>query len=688
MRKVILILICGLNVLISNGQTYLNNRPSTLDSSVIVSADYYKTHFLWFTGYWNDKRNVFTTTPYIDSTFDTTITLGGGGMHLTVSPTGNVTIDSRKVDDWNNRIEEGLKIIDKAENKLTAPENDAKEWGHHFNLVTLPLLHDIKNEWDKYKVDNKEITNNDEHQNRSDLQNQNHVKEQQAQNSLVSNLNNWCEQTKQSYDNVIAFYTVHKKDKESDLTYPPPPAYSNKCISCDTSLDKLYGIQDSIYTEKFFQQENDMFRTCLGISKNLQIIGNPTDEAMVNKLVTAFHFDKEPSKAGPCSYLTSHDINEIERFLILRMYYKADKLFHDYRKNVETARPVIATLLKATRNAELMGFTVDENGNFNECAGLVSRVMYHYFDSLMLQQHDWSQLANIPFLFQMERQRQLLGAKESDFILKMFKLLNSFHLNIDMDIKVGKEGKGYQITHISGKTKITPEYDFVGDTCYRWVAIEDSPNSEGYPVKKTSKKIDCDIITNVIVAPNPPVYIGTKKYFTRLNDLKMDYCHPGNDTILLSAFIPEPNVEAGMWRIPMSPPQPWGTLQVEHMFQSISKMKELAASGKAKQQAGIMKQQGMELVNQIKSIQAQMGGKSGNMKLEDLHKIQDLAAKAMNLKNNENVAPVLSIAFPLQIQNMTATLQDKRYDAKEINPEESSVIIYGYYNIKVTYEKQ
>jgi len=453
-----------------------------------------------------------------------------------------------------------------------------------------------------------------------------------------------------------------------------------------------------MYAEKFFKPESDMIKTCLGTLRNLTLIGRGegssgwAEPGMKDKVENAFHFSKDPSKAGPCAYIDSYDLNKVVEFLAFRMYHKAVKLFHDYSKNVETARPVIKVLLTATRDVELLGFKVDEDGSLAECADLISRVLEYYFDKKLLQEHDWSQLANIPFIYGLERERQLLGTHESDILVRMGKLLNSFHLNIEMDIKIGKEGKGYQLTHLTGKTKIAPEFDYDNDTCYRWVAIEDQPNmAYGFPQpnKKSSKKVECDIITNEFVAPGPhPVYVGTKKYYSLLYGLKMDYCHPGKDTILLSSFIPEPDVSAGMWNIPMSPPQPLGTWQIEHMFQDVSTMKELATSGKAKQQADIMKEQGMKIAEQMKSLQAQMGNKKGTTSLEDLHKIQDLATKAMNLRNNENVAPVLSIAFPLDIKNNTPTLHDKRYDAKEINPEEAPAIIYGYYTIKVVYEKQ
>jgi len=691
--KVIVLIASSCLFAAASAQTLVAGKDSILvDSIHHLNEDYYQTHFLWFTGHWNDKKNVFTTTSYTDTDLDSIITIGGGGTSLTVSPKGTVGIDSRNVDSWNKRIEDGLTLLKKAEDELTAPSSDAKEWGHHFNEVTMPMLNDIKEEWKDYKIDSKKLL--DENQ----KQGQNSFNQQQAENKFISNLTTWCQNLKPEYDNIIAFYKAHRHDKDDALSYPPPPAYSNQCIACDTSLETLYHIQDSMYAEKFFKPESDMIRTCLATLRNLALIGRGEENVawaepgMEDKVENAFHFSKDPAKAGPCAYIDSYDLNKVVEFLALRMYHKAVKLFHDYSKNVETARPVIKTLLAATRDAELMGFKVDEDGNLAECASLVSKVLEYYLDKKLLQEHDWSQLANIPFIYGLERERLLLGGHESDVFEKIGKLVNSFHLNIEMDIKVGKEGKGYQLTHLTGKTKIAPEFDYANDTCYRWVAIEDQPSMTfGFPEpnKKASQKVECDIVTNEMIAPGPrPVYVGTKKYYALLYGLKMDYCHPGKDTILLSSFIAEPNVNAGMWNIPMSPPQPLGTWQIEHMFQDVSTMKELAQSGKAKQQADIMKEQGMKIAEQMKSIQAQMGNKKGTPSLEDLHKIQDLAAKAMNLRNNENVAPILSIDFPLEIKNNTATLQDKRYDAKEINPEEAPAIIYGYYTIKVVYENQ
>ena len=298
-----IILVTGYCLLVSttNAQTFAGNKTSTLDSTVVLNDNYFKTHFLWFTGHWNDKKNVFTTTSHVDTELDSVTATGGAGITINVSPQGTVTINSKNVDEWNKKIENGLAILRKTEDELKSPSGDAKEWGHHFNEVTLPVLYDIKEEWKQYKIDSKEVLVENE--------NQNNLQEQQAENKFISSMTSWCQNLKPEHDKILAFYRTHKHDKESDLSYPPPPAYSNKCISCDTSLEKLYHIQDSVYTEKFFKPESDMIRTCLGILRNLSLIGRRegsstwAEPGMEDKVENAFHFSKDLSKAGPFTIL-------------------------------------------------------------------------------------------------------------------------------------------------------------------------------------------------------------------------------------------------------------------------------------------------------------------------------------------------------------------------------------------------
>ncbi len=640
-----------------------------------------QTGFLWFTGYWKSK-NVFITKSYTDSTEGGMVYHLGGGSAITISPDDNVHLSSQQVDDWNKKIDDGLKNLQQFQDKLNTPSEQISEWGHHFTEVTEPQLEDLKTEYTKYKVDkNNDLTNpgDKEPQKKTALQN------------FISNLNKWCNETRPKYDAIISFYEMHKKDKESDYINPIPPEFDYTCIACDTNLQKQHDKQSDDYVEKFFKPESDLMRDALGIDRNLMLLGVGSDftgssanVSMDQSMAESIYEVFSKKHNGACSYIDNSELNNAIRFLALRMYWRAKKLFKDYRNNIKTAPTVIRTLLAGTRNVLLMGFQADEGNDLAECAGLVAKAL-DYYSNKLFHEHDWSGLANIPFLLSLERQEQLLGGTESDLMQKLIRLLNGFHLEIEMDVKLGKDN-GYAIAHLKGEEKIAPEFNYDNDTCYRWVVTEGT-DKMGFPKKKSNQQIECDLLTNEIVAPGPrPVYIGTKKYFSTLYNLKMDYCHPGRDTILLSGFIPNPNAFAGKWQVPGAPPVPLQINGTDNIFRDVNKMKELAESGKAQQGAEKMKAEGEKIAVQMKALQQQMGNGRGAPNLANMQKIQDLAAKAMSIGTNENVAPILYIDFPLEIKNNTATLQDKRYDAKQINPMEASVIIYGYYTVKVEFK--
>ncbi|MDE3184733.1 MAG: hypothetical protein KGM16_15045 [Bacteroidota bacterium] len=641
------------------------------------------TSLLWFTGHWK-SNNLFATNNHIDSSGDYIYSTGGSGTNLTVSTDGSISIESKDIDGWNKKIETGLNNLEKYENELQAPANKVNEWSYHFNEVTLPVLDDLKEEWKTYKINGKVLVDT-KPDNQKDIAN---VKGKAKKDTIFKK----CSENKPEFHKTMAFYKAHKHDKDAELTYPPPPAYSNQCVSCDTSLEKLYHWQDSVYANKFFEPESDMIKFCIGLMRDIELMGikdglpNRTDNKydMESILYDAFNWSKDPSKSGPCAYMDYSDLKNAVDFLVNREYRKAEKLFKDYNKNVETARPVIKVYLSAIRQMELWGENTDENRGLAECAALIDRVEEYYTNKLF-HEHDWSQLANIPFIFGLERQRQLLGGQESDLTQKMTKLLNSFILQIEMDVKEGTQG-GYALAHLKGEEKITPEFDYDNDTCYRWVLIKGN-NNLGFPKKKPSQQIVCDLLDNELVGPGPrPEYIGTKRYYTILYGLKMDYCHAGKDSIFLSSFVPQPNALAGTWRVPMSPPVPLGINDVDGLFQDVNKRVELVRSGKAKQQAEIMKEQGEQIAAQMKAIQKKMGNGRSASNISDYQKIRDLATQAMSLGTNQNVAPILYIDFPLQIQKLTTTLHNIRFDAKKINPQESEVIVYGYYTIKVIYK--
>jgi hypothetical protein len=159
----------------------------------------------------------------------------------------------------------------------------------------------------------------------------------------------------------------------------------------------------------------------------------------------------------------------------------------------------------------------------------------------------------------------------------------------------------------------------------------------------------------------------------------MDFCNPGHDTILLTNLYPNPTT-AGLWEMPGAGALNLGDNGVDEFFQSLADRKRLADDGEAKKAAAQMKQQAQQLVAQMQTLKTQMGSHQGAANYE---KMMELAQKARSLSTAPAAGKMMYVDFILPAQNNNAVLVDKRWDAKEINPTESAVIVYGYYTIHI-----
>lgn len=651
------------------------------------------THFLWFTGHWSKtKKNVFITTATTDSTAGGIIKMSAGNT-VTIQKNGSVTIGGAGIDDWNKKIDDGEKKLDETEKQMQSPGEEISEWSHHFNEVEQPLLDTIKARWVENKVDKK----NDILSPNKDQSKESSPEEKNIQ-KFINDLTKACNETiRPTYQELVNFYNAHKYDKESDYNNPAPPEYEFQCAACDEDAEKNYDEACEKYVENFFKPESGLIKNGLGLIRSLILIGKDQDfgdsfglgDPIVQKKV-----DQVFSKSGPCSFLnnkSTDSLNKIVNWLIKRCLWRAQKLVKDYKDNYKVIHPVAEVYLSAARQNALIGsedVSLDANGDLSK---MFYNAFNHYYLNLT-EKHDWSQLANIPIIFGLVKQYALLGNKINDqeILSKVLKILNSFVLNIEMDIKVGKDDGGYMLTHLKGTAKIAPEFKLGADSCYEWVVTEDKPDEIGQPLKKGSQKIELNLLDNEVVTPqNAPHYTGTKKYFTTLSQLKMDYCHLGKDTILLGSFIPEPNPMAGTWIYPNDPqPVPAGIFSMEHYFQDINKMKQVAQSGEAQQQANILKEQAEKMATQMKALAGQMNGKRDASQIANYQKMSDMMNQAREMTNNIKIAPITYIDFPLQIQNNTTVLVHKRYDAKEINPSMADKIVYGYFTVDVEYKGQ
>ena len=651
-----------LSVFITTGISF-SQQPDTTGSH----------KFLWFHGHWDkQKKNTF----HINST-------SGGGSKATIQNDCSVKLQTNGIETWNNDIDYGIDDIDKWEDELNKPSIDRQEYAHHLNLALMPFLEDLKKEWKQYKIDpNKKLL----------------TPEQKGLQRFKDSLDNWCRRVKPKYEAIINFYKQHRHDKFDDLKNPSPPEFDYDCAGCDTSIQNY---QDSVaehYVIKFFKPESDLVRNGLAILRELVGLGVSEDIGgghinidmpmdMKEAIYYAFNPSlKDLSKAGVCSYINADKLNDAIQFLVRRELERAQKLVRDNKKNFRAENCVTRVFLTAVRGATMFGVADDDYEHYKETAIIINMMKdtFNFYYNKLVKDHDWSQITNIPFILSATRCISMMGGgleENEEAFKKIVKILNSFQLQIEMDIKVGGQG-GYIITHLKGKTKIAPEYNWNTQQCYSWVAALDEPGPLGEPKYQGAGVIHCNLLDNEIVAPGShPVYIGTKKYYTELKLLKMDFCHPGQDTVLFTSFIPDPAGD-GWWKVPESPNQRFGIWQTDAFFKDDNKIIQLAKSGAFQKQAGVMKQKGLKLKAQLEAMENKM--KNGGS-MPDIHKLQEMVKQVNGIANNKNTSPVFYIDFPLQIHNGSRTIFHKRFDAKQVNPLGAKAVIYGYMTIDISY---
>lgn len=623
--------------------------------------------FLWFHGHWDKKQK---------NTFLINSSYGGGGTVI-IESDRDVRLNTNDEDEWNNNIDVGINELQKWEDEFTASSVDRQEYAHHFNERLISILDNLKNNWKSNKINPKD--------------NLVSLKLKQWQ-GFKNHLFNWCATNKPVYESIMDFYKKHRHDKNADLQNPPPPEFSYDCAGCDTSIQNRQDTIVAHYVIKFSNPELKLLHEALRIVHDLgeagyvdDILKGPrsitTDNEQGRILDQAFRRSKDPSKTGPCAYIDFYDLNDAIVFLAIRLKSRAEKLLRDYENDYAATKAVLKTYLSVMRLNSLLGLST--NVKYGDLAYMSHELYDHYFDELV-KKHDWTQLSNIFFLIKLERQCQLLGSNEfpaKEGFQKLLEVLNSFQLKIEMDIKVGRQG-GYIITRLKGKSKIAPEFEPDSEQCYTWVAALDKPDRIGNPVKQGAGVIHMDLLDNEMVAPGPhPVYIGTKKYYTELKLLKMDFCHPGQDTILFTKFISDPPA-GGMWKVPYSPNQAYNIWNTDSFFKDDNKIIQLAKSGAFEQQAQVMKQKGLQLKAQMEAMESKM--KNSNS-MPDIHKLQEIVNQVQGLGNNKNLSPVFYIDFPLQIHNGTKTIFHKRFDSKQVNPLAAEAVIYGYMTIDISY---
>jgi hypothetical protein len=701
--RLFLSIACGVGLSISfsaaDGQQLMNGSSEGQQSAID------STHFLWYTGHWSKtKKNVFIInknsgqagsgggglgvggagggggTGSGSGMGDPSGSDGSGGGTITVGPDGKVTMSGGAVAAWNKQMDQAEQSADQFIQALDDPHDNLDVTTHKLNEALKPDAEAQKQRVADLKVpDNQDMLDPDD---------------------PVKPLNNdqipdYCQQIKSQYYEIMNFYKQHVKDLVgNDPTNPVPPKFEYTCYVCDSNIQKKYDTAVAQYVRAFMKPEADLIKKGNMILHQLAVSGMSQEKGIQEDKWQAFFQNNknEPSKSGACSYIELNSLATAIYDIHRHLYTRGLKLVQDNLKNYQAIRAIQAAY---TATAGQWDIVCDGKSGyqqvFEQLQGMYSDAIEDYMKRI--KKSDWRAIADAPFVMSLLRDQCMLGGSDNqsvfeDYLYKMQTYFNAFELNIEMDIKTG-DANAYRIAHIKGKCHIMPEFDRWDNQCYHWVvADEEEKGLFGYPFKKFDQTIDCKVITNEMTTPPgaPKItYTGTKKYTAVLKHLRMDFCNPGNDTIQLTGFTPNPS-DAGLWTIPMSPSQNMGLNGQEQYFESIAEKKQLAGSGEAKKQTDDLVQKALQLRAQMDAMKQanalQAPGHAGSA-TANMEKIKELKDQAMGLTSNATVAKMAYLDFVLQVKNFDTVLVKQVFDAREINPKQANVIIYGKYTVDI-----
>jgi hypothetical protein len=686
----------------AQGQQLLNGSAESSHNAID------STHFLWYTGHWSKtKKNVFiidkngsaggsgignggsfgtgggnagTGGSGSGGTGDPGSSDGSDGGTITVGQDGKVTMSGGAVAAWNKQMDQAEETADQFVQALNDSHDNLDVPTHKLNEALKPDA-----EAQKKRVEDLKIPDNQDMLDPSDP-----VKP--LSNDQIPG---YCQQIKSQYDEIMNFYKQHVKDYEgNDPKNPVPPKFEYTCYVCDPNIQKKYDDEVAQYVKDFMKPEADLITKGNMILHQLAVSGMSQEKGIQEDKWEAF-FQKnknDPAQSGACSYIELNTLATAIYDIHRHLYARGLKLVLDNLKNYQAIRAIQAAY---TATAGQWDIVCDGKSGyqdiFEKLQGIYSLAIEDYMSRI--KKSDWRAIADAPFVISLMRDQTLLGGKENyelfmSYLNKMQNFYNAFELHIEMDIKTG-EGNAYRIAHVRGKCHIMPQFDVWENQCYQWVvADEDEKGLFGFPLKKADQGITCYVITNEITSPpGAPklTYTGTKKYTAVLKHLRMDFCNPGKDTIQLTGFTPNPS-DAGLWTIPMSPPQNMGLNGQEQYFESIAEKGQLAGSGEAKKQVNDLVEKAKQLKEQMDAMkhagELQAPGQAGSAS-NNMEKIQELKAQAMGLTSNATIAKMAYLDFVLQVKNFDTVLVKQDFNAKEINPKEAKVIIYGKYTVDI-----
>ncbi len=193
--------------------------------------------------------------------------------------------------------------------------------------------------------------------------------------------------------------------------FPAPPEKDlTNCSWCDSIIRKREKIEDSIWSKKFFGQENEIFVMVFSVLHQAAILGGEDFGAKNN---------------------TDHIVDS----LLKRMKKKTKLLWERYGKDIKRFEIVMRAVLSFERQKVLLGG--DEEPEVIPISSMVDNMdsiyLAYFKEQVELKNHNY--VLNFSKHLQFERMKALLGSSQKEIgeVFEMALKYNRFGLTLDLD---------------------------------------------------------------------------------------------------------------------------------------------------------------------------------------------------------------------------------------------------------------
>jgi len=486
---------------------------------------------------------------------------------------------------------------------------------------------------------------------------------------------------------VNEFYKTHRRDRESDLPLgPPPPITDIDCWDCDGQKERTFRDEAATYRCQFreavHQNLVEYNEFLLSICREWQLLeqdyNNYFDEAFPAN-------DPEKSQAINFYYEAANalSLGKIHWFSS-RIFDITLKAFKFYNEPSQTLA-LVDLFLSNARSCELIGISCQD------ALPEVALGLINAFDTMsnkIFKERNYFGLCQFYTLLGLEKQIQLTGSRNSDFISRFFDF-NHFDFSIEADAKIEADG-GYVLVHTKLKSNVITSIkpiEVLKENQQEFNNHDEENDKKLFPCGKTYKakfpsaklvfevedikdEMEGKTLNAEVIGKQNTKLLSPLKFnvpvFLKIHSCQQDAVQ---DTILVSSFN---GFEMENWS---GMPQPIKMLEGFHK----------SAFGVYGIQQGAGTIMAFDKANFERKAQkireaAIAGMQDSKMTASYFKKMNELT-ESMRNDMVQKLGAVTSYSFPIEFKNKNKIPIERRFDVRELTPVPE--VVYGFVTIKL-----